>query len=261
MDRVETNPNVRRDRTPMDVKPDAVLHWRLYYSDGTFVGSHQMTWEQAPDKHIVAVVQALDDEPASVELGTRYYWHFGDWIARIWDPTLYLRQTGQVKFGRWTKHATFSAAWRDALKRISVKVNLADDEGASRAGVCSSTRPAKAGETGGGWALWYDDMSYVTSEQTTWEKAPSDGVLCAVYWRVYSGLVTSYAMRRYTHYLWQGGELQNTDDFDAVLRQFPQVKCGQPSFEGGCYLHHGEAIAAAFRDTLEDVRNVATDEQ
>ena len=85
-------------------------------------------------------------------------------------------------------------------------------------------------------------------------EGPTDGILCAVYWRVYSGLVSSYAVRRYTHYLWHDGELQNTDDLDTVLSYFPQLKHGQPSFEGSSYLHQGEAIAAAFRDILEDVR-------
>lgn len=255
MERVITNPDSRRERSPSIIQPNATLHWRIYYSDGTHVGSHQTTWEQAPSKHIVAIVQALDNEPASVELGTRYYWHFGDWIARIWDPTLYLRQTGQVKFGRWAPHNLFTSAWQDALEKISHKVDLAKDEGASRAGVVSSTRTANPGEGGQGWMLWYDDMSYRTSENTAWEKAPTDGVLCAVYWRVYSGIRFNFAIRRFTHYYWRDGELLNTDNLDEVLAMFPQLKHGQPSFEGQSYLHQGEAIAAAFRDTLEDVRH------
>lgn len=256
MDKIDVSdkPTERRDRLPRDVSPDSKLHWRIYYRDGRRVGSHESSWDSAPKDDVVAVVQALDDEVPSVELGTPYYWHLGDWIARVWDPTLYLRQTGLVKFGRWSSHAKFASAWKHALASISHTRRMDQDESALQCGAISVTSPAKFGETGTGWAMWYDDCRVFTNEHSDWMAIPDDGVLCAVYAITYSGIKVSFAIRRYTYYFWRGHELVNTDDLDEVLNHFPACKRGQPAFTGKSYRHQGEAIAAALADKLDDVR-------
>jgi hypothetical protein len=252
MNRVPTpGSDERREKSPQPVPDAFTLHWRIYYADGVYVSSNECPWEQAPSKHIVAVVHAINDEPATCELGTPYYWHHGDWIARVWDPTLYLRQTGLVKFGRWASFKLFNDAWRQALASLDSKV--ASDQ-AMRSGMVFNSTAAKPGESGTTWALYYDDSSLVNSTQFTWQEAPTDGVLCATYSCVYTGAKFSAAIRRYTYYYWQGHQLQNTDDLDEVLTHFPQCKQGQPSFTGKSYRHQGEALSAALKDDLGDLR-------
>lgn len=247
--------DARRERTPTALPEETRLHWRLYYADGRMLGSHQATWEEAPRTNIVAVVQAINDEPPEVQLGTPYYWHLGDWIARIWEPGLYLRQTGKVKFGRWTSHEIFQGAWKHALQTISGQgKDMSEDPTIMQSGSTCRSSSAQPNESGFGWCAWYDDKKLYTSELAKWEDLPSDGLLCVVYGRVLSHIKTEYAIRRYTYYFWNDLELVNTDDLDEVLERFPACKWGQPSFAGKSYLNQGEAIAAAFRDTLEDVR-------
>lgn len=250
----------RRERIPRAIPADATLHWRIYYADGRTIGSHQSTWEDAPRRNIVAIVVALNDEPAQAELGTPYYWHFGDWIARVWDATLYLRKIGAVKFGRWASHGDFERAWKEALrmvKRPDSSLDLTTSQDSLAAGAIHVAHPVGDKESGTGWAVFYDNGDLITNTMKKWEDIPSDGVLCAVYAVVYSGIKHMYAVRRYTYYYWREHELVNTDDLDSVLERFPQVKWGQPSFAGKSYLHQAQAIAQALTDNLEDVRELS----
>lgn len=242
----------RREKTPRPLPDNPTLHWRIYYVDGRYIGSHECTWEEAPSTNIVAVVHALNDEPATCELGTPYYWHQQDWIARVWDPTLYLRQTGLVKFGRWASYKLFSDAWVAAIQSINGDKPFNDT--ALSSGMVFMSDPARPGESGTSWSLYYDDSTRCESSAHTWAEAPTDGVLCATYSAVYSGAKFKAAIRRYTYYFWREHELINTDDLDEVLKSFPQCKQGQPSFTGKSYRHQGEALAAALQDQLTDVR-------
>ena len=257
IDRIAVPETTSRDRHPKPVPENSVLHWRIYYRDGRTVSSKDLPWAQAPSIDIVAVVHALNDEPADCELGTPYYWHHQDWIARVWDVSLYLRQTGKVKFGRWASYALFNEAWREALVTIVTKDKKREtmlDERTMQSGCVFSTETVDDHETGQSWNLYYDDRSLVTSQVATWEQAPSDGILCAVYSSVYSGLKLNCAMRRYTYYYFRGLEMVNTDDLDLVLKEFPQCKMGQPTFAGKSYRHQAEAISQAIKDQLEDLR-------
>ncbi len=257
MNKIPTTDNPQtRERHPVGVPDNAVLHWRIYYRTGEMVSSKETTWEQAHGKEVVAIVHALNDEPAACEFGTPYYWHHGDWIARTWDPTLYLRQTGQVKFGRWASYALFNEAWRCALLSIANKGNEAHilQDGSMQSGIVFNTEVVNGTEVGTTWSLYYDNNSMLTSEKTQWEDAPSDGILTATYSCVYSGLKLKAAIRRYTYYVWRGHELINTDNLDEVLGLFPQCKQGQPTFTGASYRHQAEAISQAMKDQLEDVR-------
>lgn len=257
VDRIEVPEPLARDRHPKPVPANSILHWRIYYRDGRTISSKDCPWEQAPSKEIVAVVHALNDEPPDCELGTPYYWHYGDWVARVWDPTLYLRQTGLVKFGRWASYAQFNAAWREALYSIATTTGEREqilNERTMQSGAAFTTATVNDAEVGQAWSLYYDDQKLVTSANTPWEHAPTDGVLCATYSSVYSGLKLKAALRRYTYYLWRGHELINTDDLDEVLKLFPQCKMGQPAFAGKSYRHQAEAIAQAIKDQLEDLR-------
>jgi hypothetical protein len=257
MNRIDITDNPQtRERHPEAVPENAVLHWRIYYIDGRMVSSRESTWADAPSEKVVAVVHALNDEPAGCEFGTPYYWHHQDWIARAWDVTLYLRQTGLVKFGRWASYALFHAAWREALVSIvdPGKEELVLNERSLQSGAVFTSETVNDRETGNTWKLYYDDKKLLTSENCAWTQAPSDGVLAATYSCVYSGLKLKAALRRYTYYFWRQHELINTDDLDEVLKHFPQCKYGQPSFAGKSYRHQAEAISQAMKDQLEDVR-------
>jgi hypothetical protein len=250
-----SEPAIPREKQPHAVPEGATLHWRIWYVDGTCFSSKDGPWEAAKSDGVVAVVQALNDEPPDVQIGTPYYWKFDDWVCRVWDPTLYLRQTGLVKFGRWAPHKRFTAGWLAALRAICDSEEkyrqIIDTASIGSGGVCT-TQTVGDRETGVGFALYYDDGTVVNGG--SWEQAPSDGVLCAVYSVVYSGIKLHWAMRRYTYYYWRGHELRNTDDLDEVLGQFPQCKRGQPAFTGKSYRHQAESITAAMHDTLEGVR-------
>jgi hypothetical protein len=257
VDRIEVPEPKARDRHPKPVPENSILHWRIYYRTGQTISSKDCTWAEAPARDIVAIAHALNDEPADCEFGTNYYWRYQDWIARVWDPTLYLRQTGLVKFGRWASYAQFYAAWKEALHSIAVtpvEHEQIINERTMESGIAFTTEVVNSQESGQTWSLYYDTQALVTSQVATWEQAPSDGVLCATYSSVYSGLKLKAAMRRYTYYFWRGHELINTDDLDEVLSHFPQCKYGQPTFAGKSYRHQAEAIAQALKDTLEDLR-------
>ena len=248
--------HLSREQNPHQVPPDSVLHWRIYYRDGRMVSSKDCAWEQAPSTDIVAVAHALNDEPADCELGTPYYWHNGDWIGRVWDATLYLRATGRVKFGRWADHNSFNDAWREALRSIAEPKDDPSifDERSMRSGCVFTTRTVNDAEVGQGWSLYYDNHKLFTHKSCAWADAPADGILCATYSSVYSGMQLRAAMRRYTYYYWRGHELINTDDLDEVLTHFPQCKHGQPAFAGKSYRHQAEALSQAIKDQLEDLR-------
>lgn len=257
MNRTNITTNTSNRTSAFEEPPDGTpLRWRIYYNDGVYLSSKDCTWEQAPSGKIVAVVHAQGDRPAECELGTPYYWHFGSWIARVWDVSLYLRQTGRVKFGRWAERKLFSDAWREAVITLhpDVMPEKVLTEDTLRGGVVFTNRAAKHGDSLNGWSLYYDDNTLCTSAQMAWNEAPTDGVLCATYHCGYSGAIFSAAVRRYTYYLWRGHELINTDDLDEVLREFPQCKRGLTAFEGKSYLHQASALAAALADDLEDLR-------
>jgi len=250
---IPDKPNDRRERLPRSMPEQATLHWRIYYRDGTMIDSRHSTWEAAPRTDLVAVVHAINEEAPSVELGTPYYWHHGDWIGRVQDVTLYLRQLGTVKFGRWASHRLFDAAWRRALTAINKKDATIDDASLQSGVVCCTQRVDNR-EVGVTWALYYDTGDLIDSSMCGWDQAPSDGILVATYGVVYTGIKLLVAMRRHTFYYWRGHELVNTDDLDALLLDVPQCKIGCPSFTGNSYRHQAEAIAAACRDQLEDLR-------
>lgn len=257
VDRIDVKPTMSQERHPREVPPNSVMHWRIYYRDGRHICSKECSWAEAPSQDIVAVVHALNDAPADCELGTPYYWNHGDWIGRVWDVTLYLRQTGKVKFGRWASHELFHSAWKEALYSIAKSEGEREaivDSNAMQSGCVFTTETVDSREHGQTWSLYYDDRSLVTSEVCKWDQAPNDGVLAAVYTNVYSGMKLKAALRRYTYYFWRGHELINTDDLDEVLKHFPQCKYGQPTFTGKSYRHQAEAISVAIKDQLEDLR-------
>jgi hypothetical protein len=234
----------------------ASLRWRIHYLDGSTVSSCAMTWVQAPSTGIVAVVHQCGDSPVRVELGTPYYLQEENYVIRVWDPTLYLRRMGTVKFGRWARTDIFNGAWDEALRCVTTDPKMLTDEGARKGGVVAGTRAAQEGEPRLSWGLWYDDLTVVqgnADDAHAWVRAPSDGVMAAVYRHVSSGIAMSVALRRYTFYFWEHGELINTDDLDRVLAAHPQFKKGCPSFTGGDYLGQARTIKAALEDTLEDV--------
>ena len=257
MNRVPITTHTSNKTGIIDEPPaDAPWRWRIYYRDGTYVSSRDCTWEQAPSQHIVAVVHAKGDRAAECELGTPYYWKFTDWIARVGDPTLYLRQSGRVKFGRWAERSLFADAWREAVLTLNPgsdpeKVLTPET---LQGGVVFTNRVAERGAPETGWRLYYDNQMLCRSEDMTWENAPTDGVLCATYHCTYSGAIFSAALRRYTYYYWKGHQLINTDTLDDVLADFPQCKRGSTAFEGKSYLHQAEALSNALEDDLEDLR-------
>jgi hypothetical protein len=227
------------------------LRWRIYTRLNTTIHSGQSTWEQAVATDIVAIVWQFNDGPVRVELGTPYYLHAGDWIARIWDPTLYLRQFG-VKFGRWAKNEEFDEAWRHCLEVVGAKPVPTDHASLAGSTVCATREQTT--EPVFGWGIWYDNhQRLLGTDLTTWNQAPTDGVLAVCYHHVLNSVVLAFGLRRYTFFYWRYGELLNTDDLDEVLKDFPQFKRGCPSFMGKSYLDQGLAIAAALSDTLEDV--------
>lgn len=233
---------------------EAQLRWRVYYNNGQTVSSQERKWEDILSGNIVAVVWQYGNEPKRVELGTPYYLKMGNMIIRVWDATLYLRRFGTVKFGRWAEREVFDSAWREAVGSVVADKALLSDEGAMKGGVVAGTTVAKEHAPPSGWIVWYDDMTMAkgtTLEE--WRAIPADGIMAAVHAVTMNGITLSVAMRRYTFYFWRGGELINTDDFDAVIDAHPLFKRGTPSFVGGDYLGQGHAIKAALDDTLEDV--------
>ena len=230
------------------------LRWRLYYQDATVLGSHQSGWNDARRDGVVAVVWQADDQPVQVELGTPYYLHCHDWIARCWDPTLYLRK-GPVKFGRWARAEVFRGAWLACVRHAAKDASeISADHQALEGSVVAATREHRAGEPLHEWRIFYDDGSLVVGRTADdWRAAPSDGVLAVTYHHVLNDVRVSFAVRRFTYYFWKGSELINTDDLRTVVEQYPEYKFGQPGFTGASYLDQGRAIAAALQDTLEDI--------
>lgn len=230
----------------------SLLKWRIYYRDGTTSTSAQSAWEQARAHDLVAVVWKYGEGPVSVELGTPYYMHCGDWIARVWDCTLYLRKEG-VKFGRWARFDIFQQAWRLALTEMYGK-EVGLEHPSMLSSMCGNLKPSTAATPKFSWHVWYDNgKMYSGQSLSEWNLLPSDGILAACYSHVLSEMVTSCALRRYTLYYWRDGELVNTDHLDDVLKDFPMFKTGCPEFTGQSYLVQGQAIADAMKDTLEDL--------
>ena len=235
----------------METAPPSV-RWRIYYKDGTTVHSGQSSWSSAPSSNLVAVAWKAPKQPVRVELGTPYYFFDGHpW--RCWDPTLYLRKLGTVKFGRWASDERFLEAWRNCLSVSSGKV-IDGDHASIVGGLVCSTRPAEATDAEWQFGIFYDDSQLITGQdRKLWAQMPSDGVLCAYYWRKINDVIVSFAMRRFTYYYWKDDAMMNTDDLSEVLVQHPDFKSGLPSFSGSDYLAQASAIAEALRDQLEDV--------
>lgn len=232
---------------------DGTIRWRIYYLDGRTVDSREATWVQAPSDRIVAIVHQYDQFPVRVELGTPYYLHEQNYVIRVWDPTLYLRRMGTVKFGRWAAPNIFDGAWREALSQVIAAPAQIED--AMKGAIVAGTRIARPDEVQRSWGLWYDDMTRAEGSlaDESWLTAPSDGVMAAISRHVTNGIVLSVAIRRYTFYYWQRGELINTDDLEQVMSAHPQFKRGCPAFTGGDYLGQASTIKAALEDTLEDL--------
>ena len=233
----------------------AAPRWRLYSSAHVAVSSAQSSWADALKDNVLAVVwQHQDAKSPTVELGSPYYFHGGTWLARVWDPTLYLRQLGTVKFGRWTDDTTFKAAWRAAVTSVCAPNDIPNDLEENNGGKIIHSGAFDAVPPRPAWWLYYDNGSIYSANEHTWAEIPSDGALAACYRVVVDEIALTIAKRRFTYYYWDGRELANTDDLDAVLAAHPQFKRGRVTFEGlKAVRPMADELAAALKDTLEDV--------
>jgi hypothetical protein len=251
------NLQARKDFMSDEQSAPQYPRWRLYTADGVTTSSAQMRWEQAPAANLVAVVwQHPDMGKPEVELGAPYYYHGGTWIRRVWDHTLYLRQCGRVKFGRWTDAGLFNAAWCAAVHSILPKEQQMTNEEilSNNGGVVCSTQDALVVTSVPQWWVYYDDRSLYTADQYTWAEIPADGVLAVCYRHVHDNLSMTIAKRRYTYFYWHGNELINTDDQDLILSHFPEIKRGRISFDGLVAVRPmADALQVAMADTLEDL--------
>lgn len=240
----------------MDFDKKQAPKWRLYTYDGTFQSNGGL-WDSCPRTDLLAVVwQRPDMDKPEVELGSPYYVHAGDWIKRVWDPTLYFRKWGTVKFGRWDSPTTFDAAWRAALRSIVPPgIDTAAIEAERQSGhQCVHTSDAELTPPLPAWWVYYDDGKLFNAQHHRWAEIPTDGVMAACYSRVVDGIRISMAKRRYTYFYWTGEELSNTDDWDHLLAQHPQVKKGRITFDGlKAAMPMAEVYVKALADTLEDV--------
>lgn len=241
------------DWTPIaPVKPRG-LRWRIFYRTAQKVGSHQKTWDEARRADAVAIVWQFNDGPINRELGTPYYVHLDDWIARCWDPTLYLRQQNKVKFGRWAKDSIFRQCWTQAIEQVTRKP-VGTEHGALSGTAVVDTHVGDVKDQPFKWMAWYDNGQVYTGHSTNdWEELPTDGIMCVYYHHILNGILIAMAIRRYTYYYWKNGELINTDDLDVCVQEFPAFKKGCPEFTGASYLDYGLAIQEAMTDTLEDI--------
>jgi hypothetical protein len=246
----------------MTVMPDKIteespkLRWRVYPYNAPPITSAMSTWQEVQRSQIVAVVwQRTDMTKPQPEVGTPYYYAEETFVARCWDPSLYLRKLG-VKMGRWADPQIFNSAWYQALAHVSPPGTDADAlfERAKQGGQIVSTEEAADSKREVGWRIWCDDLRIFSSAHSTWESLPADGVMCVAYTHLHDGLLLSMAKRRFTFYFWAGEVLCNTDSLSEVLAHFPQFKYGITSFDGlQAYLPMAELIRAALNDTLEDV--------
>lgn len=229
------------------------LRWRIYYRDGHTVDSTQATWMDAPREHLVAVVWQAGDGPVKVEVGTPYYLHMGDWICRVWDPTLYLRKKG-VRCGRWAENHLFQDVWRTCLSVVTGK-EVAPDSQSLQGGLVCASQAAEQTDPRFAFTVYYDDGTvYTGSSLEEWNNTPTDGVLAVGYHHVLNGIKIAFASRRFTFYYWRDMELVNLDFVDEIMPDFPQFKYGCPSFTGKSYTEQAKAIAHAMADTLDDVK-------
>ena len=230
------------------------LRWRIWYRTGESVDSGQMTWAEARRTDIVAVVWQRNGGPIEVELGTPYYLHFGDWIARVWDATLYLRPAG-VKIGRWCRTDLFEEAWRRALQEMDDRTPITLQHPSMKSSIVSHSRNGMPTDKEFSWSIWYDNGQQVTGfSMEDWEAAPADGLLAVCYHHLMNGVRVSIAIRRYSYYYWRtDGKLVNTYDLEELLKDFPQFKVGCPTFTGNSYLHQAIAISDALKDDLQGV--------
>lgn len=228
------------------------LHWRIYYNDGRTVTSKQTAWVNAPKMDLVAVVWKFDDGPVQVEVGTPYYLNMGDWICRVWDPGLYLRNMG-VKFGRWTTNQQFQEAWRKCLEAVTGKPVAADAQALHGGCVCA-TSEATEDDRLFQWLIYYDNGQVQGGDDLKgWQDAPTDGVLAVYHHHAISNVRVAFGTRRFTHYYWKGPDLINRDFVEECLPDFPQFKYGCPSFTAKSYTEQARAIADAMNDALADL--------
>lgn len=249
-------PPIQHDLPPHPEPPGQskppTLKWRIHYRDGQTANSNTHSWAQAPSKHIVGVAWRYGDGPVSHELGTPYYANMGDWICRVWDPSLYLRKLG-VKMGRWTTNQQFADAWDCCITKVTGKPGPAPD--LADGGLVCSSRPALPGEHPFEWLVYYDDGQSVSGNTIeAWNRAPCDGVLAVYFHYTLNGVLLAFGRRRLTYYYWKDtGELENLDFIDQVLPDFPQFKYGETTFSAKSYTEQAQAIKAALEDTLEDL--------
>lgn len=231
-----------------------MLHWRIYYNDGRTVNSKQTTWNLAHSKNIVAVVWKFGEGPVQVEVGTPYYLNMGDWICRVWDPGLYLRNLG-VKFGRWTTNAQFQKAWRECLEAVT-GAPVATDAPSLHGGCVCATHAASENEEQVPfyWIMYYDNGEvHCGSDLKSWQSAPTDGVLAVYHHHIVNKVRVAFGTRRFTHYYWKGPDLINHDFVEECLPDFPQFKYGCPAFTAKSYTEQARAIADAMNDKLDDL--------
>lgn len=229
------------------------LKWRIYYRDGNTFSNAQGVWEHAPSRRLVGVAWRYGDGPVQAEVGTPYYAHMGDWICRVWDPSLYLRKLG-VKVGRWTTNEQFERAWAVCVSEVLGKPCDAGGD-LLRGGMICSTSEAVKDDPPFKWIAYYDNgrrAAGLTLDE--WNEAPTDGVLAVYYHRIINGVRMAFGRRRLTYYYWKAnGDLENLDFTDEVLPDFPQFKHGETAFTARSYTEQGRAIKAALEDTLEDL--------
>lgn len=235
------------------------LRWRLY-SYTARISSAEKPWEDVTDKDIIAVVwQQPDMEKPSVELGSPYYIHLGDWIARCWDPHLYLRKCGTVKYGRWAQRSIFRSAWEAATMSLYPKNKLQDFD-KIKEGYLQGSHVVWTGDAADtdsvfpAWWVYYDNGTMYNADHHRWDEIPSDGIMAACYSTKRDGIIINMAKRRYSFYYWVGDELANTDDLGHVLAQHPMIKYGRTDFSGlKAVMPMAEIYKMALEDTLEDV--------
>lgn len=73
------------------------------------------------------------------------------------------------------------------------------------------------------WKIYYDDATTFSSEDGTWEQAPSDGVLFVVEWQGDRTLI----MSGQDYYFLHDGALGFTGDLGPLIRKLGFVKYGR----------------------------------
>lgn len=229
-----------------------MLQWRIYYNDGRTVNSKQTSWVDAPKMDLVAVVWKFGEGPVQVEVGTPYYLNMGDWICRVWDPSVYLRKFG-VKVGRWAPNQQFKDAWKLCLETVT-SAPVADDAQSLHGGCVCSTQAAREDDDLFHWSIYYDNGEvHGGNDLKSWQDAPTDGVLAVYHHHVLNQVRMAFGTRRYAMYYWRGPDLVNVETAEECLKDFPQFKYGTPGWTWPHYAEQARAIADAMNDPLADL--------